>query len=56
MKPGSIEYKMPKAIADEFLKTRKGEDKNMNPQDYLIKCVNEEYGLLHNCVKVIVFE
>ena len=54
-KCGQIEYKMPKAIADELLKIRKGEERNMRPQDFLIKYVNEEYGLLRECIKVILF-
>lgn len=51
-KAGSVEYQMPKKFADELLKARKGSDKNMRPQDYLIKYVNEECGLLYNCTKV----
>ena len=51
-KPGAIEYQMPQAFADELLKARKGQDKNMRPQDFLIKYVNEECGLMYNCVKV----
>lgn len=51
-KPGSVEYQMPKKFADELLKARKGSDKNMRPQDYLVKYVNEECGLLYNCTKV----
>ena len=51
-KPGAIEYQMPQAFADELLKARKGQDKNMRPQDFLVKYVNEECGLMYNCVKV----
>ena len=50
---GSVEYQMPIAFAQEILKARKGEEKNMRPQDFLVKYVNEECGLLHNCVRVI---
>lgn len=53
-KVGSIEYQMGKEMADELLKSRKGADKNMQPQDFLIKYVNEECGLLYNCTRVIV--
>ena len=53
-KPGSVEYQMPEAFAKEILKMRKGSDKNMKPQDYLIKYVNEDCGLLYNCTKVTV--
>lgn len=51
-KAGAIEYQMSQKFADELLKTRKGQEKNMNPQDFLIKYVNDEYGLLYNCVRV----
>ena len=51
-KSGSVEYQMPKKFADELLKARKGQEKNMHPQDFLVKYVNDECGLLHNCTKV----
>jgi len=51
---GSVEYIMNSAMADEILKTRKGDDKKLRPQDYLIKYVNEDCGLLRNCTKVTV--
>ena len=51
---GAIEYKMPKALANEYLKTRKGDDRNLPPQKYLVQIVNEEFGLKENCVRVIV--
>lgn len=51
-KVGAIEYQMPQKMADELLKTRKGMEKNMRPQDYLVKYVNEQNRLLYNCVRV----
>lgn len=54
-KTGSVEYKMPHAMAKEILNTRKGTDKNMPPKEFLVKYVNEELGLLHKCVRVITF-
>ena len=51
-KVGSVEYQMPKEFANELLKTRKGQDKNMRPQDFLVQYVNEECGLLYNCTRV----
>ena len=53
-KAGSVEYQMPKKMANELLKARKGSDKNMRPQDYLVKYVNEDCGLLYNCTKVTI--
>lgn len=51
-KIGACEYQMPQAMATELLKERKGLEKNMRPQDYLMKYVNEQCGLLYNCVRV----
>lgn len=51
-KVGAVEYIMPKDFADEILKSRKGPEKNMPNQEFLIKYVNDECGLLYNCVKV----
>ena len=53
---GAVEYKMPKNMAQELLKARKGDDLKMRPQDYLVKVVNENYGLLRHCTKVITYE
>ena len=47
-----FEYNMSKEMAAELLKTRKGTDKNMNPQDYLLKVVNEQFGLRLPVTKV----
>ena len=53
MKVGSVEYSMPEAMANELMKSRKGEEKKLTKQDFLIKYVNEVCGLLYNCVKVV---
>ena len=47
-----IEYEMPKEMAKVLLAERKGADRNMHPQEYLQKVVNEDFGILGNCVKV----
>lgn len=52
-KAGTIEYKMPEAVAREYLKMRNAEEKKMKPNDYLCKIVDEQYGLLGKCVRVI---
>ena len=54
-KAGNVEYKMPKAMADAILKDRKDGDKKLRPQEYLVKFVNEQFGLLYNCTKVIIY-
>ena len=52
---GGIEYEMPKEMAKQILATRKGEERNIQPQVFLCKVVNEEFGLLGNCVKVTTY-
>ena len=47
-----LEYNMSKEMATEIIKARKGEDKKMEPQKYLVKFVNEQMGLLHEVTKV----
>jgi len=54
IKAGSIEYQMPRKYANEILSTRRGQEKNMRPQDFLVKYVNDECGLLRACTKVII--
>jgi hypothetical protein len=51
-KVGAVEYQMCAVMAHEILKARKGADKNMKPQDYLVNWVNTNCGLLYKCVKV----
>lgn len=52
---GVVEYKMPKAMADMYLKTAKGEFAKKHPIEYLIRVVNEEFGIKGTCVNVITF-
>ena len=51
-KAGYCEYKMPRAMAQQLLKNRKGEDTKMRPNEFLCKVVNENFGLKEYCVKV----
>lgn len=52
---GTIEYKMPKEMAEMYLKTAKGEFVKKHPKEYLIQVVNEEFGVKGTCVNVITF-
>lgn len=49
---GNVEYRMTAEMAKEILKTRKGMDAKMHPQEYLCKVVNENFSIKGNCVKV----
>jgi hypothetical protein len=53
---GPIEYEMPKAMAKMLLAERKGADRNLHPQVYLRKVVNEDFGVKGNCVKVTLVD
>jgi hypothetical protein len=48
------EYKMPVAMYDEYVKDAKKEKASGNIQQYLCNIVNEQFGLLGTCVRVIV--
>ena len=50
----SYEYKMSKATAMDLLKNRKGDEKKLDNQKYLCNYVNQTYGLLYVCTKVII--
>ena len=47
-----IEYVMPKEMAKQILNERSGVEKNMHPQEFLKKVVNETFGIKGYCVKV----
>lgn len=51
----TFEYKMSARLYDEYLKSRKGEDKKLLPQEFLCKVVNQEFGIKGICVKVLTF-
>ena len=37
-----------------ILKTRKGNDLKMHPYKYVAKVIDEEYGLMGGCSKVVI--
>lgn len=51
---GEIEYKMPEAMYNEIVKQAKKENCG-DFQTYLCKYVNEQFGLLGTCVRVIPY-
>lgn len=50
----NFKYKMSKAMADAYLKSRSGDEKNKHPQEYLCMVVNSEFGVKGNCIQVII--
>ena len=50
---GTVEYKMTKEMANNYLKERKGPDKNKHPQEYLCDLVNAEFGIKGVCTRVV---
>lgn len=55
MKAGYVEYKMPRLMAQEYLKMRTEGEKKMNPNEYLCKVVNEDFHIKGYCTNVILF-
>lgn len=55
MNNNDFEYKMSEQLVQTYLKMRKGKDKTADPQEYLCKIINEEYGIKGNCTKVLTF-
>lgn len=55
MLPGEFEYNMSEQLAKEILATRKNAEKNMRPQVFLCKIVNETFGLRGHCVSVTTY-
>ena len=51
----TFEYKMTAAMADNYLRMRKGAQKNISMQEYLCNIVNEEFGIKGICTKVLTF-
>ena len=49
-----LEYHMPAAQAKDILGARQGEDKKMDPQDYLCWYMNMEGGLLGYVTRVVI--
>lgn len=55
MLPDEFEYNMSEQLAKEILATRKNAEKNMYPQVFLCKVVNETFGLRGHCVSVTTY-
>lgn len=53
-KAGTVEYTMSAQCARTLLESRKDAEKDIPPQDYLVNYVNNTYGLLRNCERVIL--
>lgn len=57
MKNNALEYKMSKKMFDNLLTTRVTEsDKKMNPYNYVIKVINEQFGLKGKVDHVLIFD
>lgn len=49
-----ISYKIPRKAYNALLKERKGEEKKMNPQEYVMQVINNDYGLFGKVTHLIV--
>ena len=52
LKPGAVEYCMPKLMAEELARVSGKSKKHLNLQEYLVDYVNKEFGLKNHCTKV----
>lgn len=53
-KSGAVEYQMPKKMAQDLIKASGKSKDQINIQEYLVNYINNERGLLRNCIKVIL--
>ena len=51
----NFQYRMTKESFQSIVATRSGEDKGMNPYDYVKKYINETYNLRGICTEVTTF-
>ena len=49
-----FEYQMDRAMFNDLISNRKGENKKKNPHKYVIDVINEQFGILGVCTKVII--
>lgn len=52
--PPYYKFVMPKKMADCYLKSREGKERNIPWREYLAKIVNTEFGLRGTCVELSV--
>ena len=50
-----IEYQMSKKMFDTLLKTRKEEEKKMNPYTFVMKIINEQFGVKGEVTHVSIY-
>ena len=51
---GAVEYKMSKQHFDAILATRKSDEKKMNPYVFVMKILNEQYGIRGEVKKLLI--
>ena len=50
-----MEYQMTKKMFDALLKTRKEEEKKLNPYVFVMKIVNEQFGIKGEVTHISVY-
>jgi len=56
MKHAGIEYQMTKKMFDSLLKTRSESEKSMNPYAFVMKVINEQFGIKGQVTHVTFYE
>ena len=47
-------YQLTKAMFNAILKTRKGNDLKLHPYKYVAQVINNEFGILGGCGRVVI--
>lgn len=55
MKNNNIEYKMSKKMFDAFLAARTAEEKKENPYTYVMRVLNQDFGLKGTVKHVLIY-
>lgn len=56
MKKLGLEYQMTKQMFNELLKTRREEEKKLNPYVFVMKVINETFGIKGEVTHVSIYE
>jgi hypothetical protein len=49
-----LRYKMSRRMYNDLLKTRDNEEKKMHPKDFVLKYINDTFGLRGKVVSIIL--
>lgn len=56
MKNNGMEYHMTKTMFNTLLKSRKESEKNMNPYEFVMKIINEQFGIKGEVTHISIYD